>query len=126
VRLFIGALASFAVVGLSGCGWGEEEALPGVEQVCWHEVSAVPCGAGVEQGVEYRYYLWVHCGIEAAYLDGHYWRPVEKAVPPPDWSGNAERGVITLVGSDEAVFVGRGLEVHFELAPDDYRPPPCV
>jgi len=72
------------------------DAPPGVDQVCGPEVNAVPCAVGAQEGVEYRYW------------------------------GNAERGVITLVGSDEAVFVGRGLEVRFEPARAGYRPPPCA
>ncbi len=118
------AVAVVAALGLSGCAWWPD-APPGVDQVCGPEVNAVPCAVGAQEGVEYRYSLFVHCGIEAAYLDGRYWVPVKKAVPPPDW-GNAERGVITLVGSDEAVFVGRGLEVRFEPARAGYRPPPCA
>jgi hypothetical protein len=75
--------------------------------------------------VGYPFNLQTHCGIEWAYFDGRYWVPKGKAVPSPDWA-SIERGVMTMADNDAAVFAGRGADVRFEPAPDDYEPPPCA
>ena len=119
-------LVALALAGCSAPFTAEDEADDlRVPLVCLPEHTEIPCARGVEHGVGYPFNLQTHCGIEWAYFDGRYWVPKGEAVPPPDWA-SIERGVMTMADNDAAVFAGRGADVRFEPAPDDYQPPPCA
>jgi hypothetical protein len=123
VTRFLATAALF--VGLSaGCAGGED-ARPGVDRLCEPGIGQAPCGPGAETGVEYRYRLLTHCGIEWAYLDGRYWVPARRVDVPSDWSP-IQRGTATLAGDAEATFESDGTDVRFVPAPPSYRPPPCA
>jgi hypothetical protein len=109
---------------LAGCSHASD-VRQGLDRVCGPDVDAVPRGQGVEEGVQYRFELLTHCGVEWAYLDGRYWVAAPKIDPPSDWSP-VESGIITLV-SGEARFEGdSGGEASFRPARDGYQPPPCA
>lgn len=116
--------ASTLVLGLmAGCGG--EDARPGVDRFCEPGIQQAPCGPNTETGVEYRYRLLTHCGIEWAYLDARYWVPSRRVDVPSDWTP-IQRGTVTLAGDSEATFESDGKGFRFVPAPPSYRPPPCA
>jgi hypothetical protein len=66
-----------------------------------------------EIGVDYRYELPTHCGVEYAFFNGRWWTATPmlyenkaKVSPPPGWDNPKELGTMHLVSRDEALFVG--------------------
>jgi hypothetical protein len=97
-----------------------------VPLVCGPEHTQSPCASGVEEGVDYRFNLLTHCGIEWAYFDGRYWIPKPKVDPPGDWAA-IEGGSMTLDAPDVALFeADEGGGARFVPAPRSYRPPTCA
>lgn len=94
--------------------------------ICGPEHKRPPCAAGVDQGVEYRFNLLTHCGIEWAYLDGRYWVPERRVDPPSDWAA-IEAGTVVLAEPDLAVFeADQGGGARFVPGPRAFRPKPCA
>jgi hypothetical protein len=94
-----------------------------VPLVCGPEHNKLPCTAGVEEGVGYRFNLLTHCGIEWAYFDGRYWVPMPMLDAPSHWAG-IEAGTIVLEQPGVAVFeADEGGGARFVPAPRSYRPP---
>jgi hypothetical protein len=95
-------------------------------RVCEPGFTALPCGAGAERGVAYRFDLLTHCGIEWAYFDGRYWVPQRSVDPPSDWAA-ITRGTMRLADRGEAVFDGpSGPNVQFVPAEEHYRQSTCA
>jgi hypothetical protein len=96
-----------------------------VPLVCEPEHRQVPCGAA-DVGVSYRFNLQTHCGIEWAFLDGHYWVPRPRVDNPSHWA-SIESGRIVLERRDAAVFeADEGGGARFAPAPAGFRPEPCM
>ena len=96
-----------------------------VPLVCGPEHNKLPCTAGVEEGVGYRFNLLTHCGIEWAYFDGRYWVPMPMLDAPSHWAG-IEAGTIVLEQPGVALFeADEGGGARFVPAPRSYRPPDC-
>ena len=111
---------------LSGClPFIDDEGGPTEVHVCEPSDRGVPCARGVQAGRPYEFDLLTHCGIEWAYFDGRYWVSTAPVDVPSHWSG-VERGRMTLVARNQAVFQGRGADAQFRPAPSSYRPPPCA
>jgi hypothetical protein len=102
------------VLALSGCsfwlGGAEEEKEAVGLGLCGPAAEEVPCAAGAEVGVPYRYTLYTHCGILSAYFDGRRWlaKPplTDGSGNPPsaEWGNPADTGTMTLVARDRAEF----------------------
>ncbi len=67
-------------------------------------------------GIGYRYELYTHCGPFEAKFAGAYW----EAIPPPkqvvdlsDWGDPCQKGTMTRVSENEAVFEAEGSEARF-------------
>lgn len=78
----------------------------------------VPCGAGAEQAIRYRYRIYAHCGIRWAWFGGGWWKAdpiVEDAAPYMELhSNNVVEGTMTLVAPGVARFeAAKDLEVAF-------------
>ncbi len=102
----------------------------GVNGLCYSELKRLPCRAGVEQGIPYRFTLLTHCGVEYAYFDGRYWvvdPPNEDpANPPAGWGNPVDQGTMVLLSDDEAVYRNAaGGEARFRPASSEFRPPGC-
>ena len=126
-RLSVLLVLAFALAGCSVLSpTGEEEAVDfRVPLVCGPEHNKLPCTAGVEEGVGYRFNLLTHCGIEWAYFDGRYWVPMPMLDAPSHWAG-IEAGTMILERRGVAVFEAtKGGTAHFVAAPRSYRPPDC-
>jgi hypothetical protein len=101
----------------------DDDAVP---LVCGPTHKQLPCTGGVEEGVEYRFNLLTHCGVEWAYFGGRYWVPRPKADPPSHW-GNIEAGTMALQRPRVAVFEAEsGGGARFVPASKTYRPPTCA
>jgi hypothetical protein len=66
-----------------------------------------------EIGVDYRFELPTHCGVEYAFFSGRWWTATPKLYengaevdPPPGWDNPTEPGTMRLVSRNEALFVG--------------------
>jgi len=93
--------------------------------ICSPEAKRLPC-TSAEPGVSYRFNLQTHCGIEWAYLDGHYWVPRPRVDPPPHWAG-IEAGTMVLESEHVAVFeADEGGGASFAPAPAGFRPETCA
>jgi hypothetical protein len=64
-------------------------------------------------GIDYRYELPTHCGVEYAFFSGRWWRATPrlyegdaKVNPPPGWGNPTEPGTMRLVSRGEARFEG--------------------
>lgn len=76
-------------------------------------------------GVDYRYELSTHCGVEHAFFDGRWWTATPKLYergakvnPPPGWGNPMEPGTMRLVSRGEARFLGdSGNTARFKPAP---------
>lgn len=84
-----------------------------------------------EVGVVYPFDLYTHCGVLGADVAGVWFAAqpprVEESGPPADWGNPYQRGTLTLVSTEEAVFRDdMGHEVELRAAPDSERPPPCA
>ncbi len=146
-RGFAGLLAVFVLAG--GCRGADEEGRQGMRTTtregvgppvtaprparqCWPPLNSLPCSAGVEVGVAYRYELYTHCGIRDAYFDGRLWvaKPVlsdGSGNPPAGWENPSDVGAMRLVSSEAATFDnGAGREANFVPAPEGYRVEPCA
>lgn len=125
LALGLGLLALAGCTGLPFTG-GEEEEDSRLPLVCEPAFERPPCGAGVEQGVPYRFALLTHCGIEWAYFDGRYWVPRPRVLPPGNWA-SIESGTMVLVRWDEAVFEAEaGGGARFVPAAESFRPEACA
>ncbi len=86
---------------------------------------------GLEVGVPYRIDLYTHCGIDHwTRFDGSFWDAVgydNRSGNPPRFLGNpSDRGVMTLLSRDEAVYESSsGRLIRFERGPKR-RPPGMV
>lgn len=91
-------------------------------------VAVVGCGAPSEPspgevrvGTAYRYKLYTHCGPFEAKFAGEYWESIPDA--PGDaadrhgWNDPEQRGTMTRVSEDGAVFEAEGVEVRFVRRP---------
>jgi hypothetical protein len=126
-RLWVLLVLAFAFAGCSVLSpTGEQEADDfRVPLVCGPEHNKLPCTAGVEEGVGYRFNLLTHCGIEWAYFDGRYWVPMPMLDAPSHWAG-IEAGTMILERRGVAVFEAtKGGTARFVPAPRSYRPPDC-
>lgn len=91
-------------------------------------------GEAFRVGEEYEYTLRTYCGIEWAYVGGHWWRtePLNdgNANPPAGWDNPSQAGRIHLEGPDTMVFTGGPDTIVFvrtELTePDDPSLPDSV
>ena len=123
--------AGLAALLLAGCAsvpfTGEEEQDDSrVPFVCAPDAERLPCVAGVERSVPYRFNLLTHCGIEWAYFDGRYWVPRPRVAPPPDWAA-IEGGTMVLRSPTEAVFeAAEGGGARFVPASSSFRPEACA
>ena len=78
-----------------------------------------------EIGLDYRYELPTHCGVEYAYFSGRWWTAAPKLYesaarlnPPLGWGDPMEPGTMRLVAQDEALFVGdSGPDALFQAGP---------
>jgi hypothetical protein len=96
-----------------------------VPMVCEPKHDQLPCASGVEQGVDYRFNLLTHCGIEWAYFDGRYWVPTTTVKTPTRWAA-IEAGTMVLERPDLALFeADEGGGARFAPASASYRPPGC-
>jgi len=96
-----------------------------VPMVCEPKHNQLPCAPGVEQGVEYRFNLLAHCGIEWAYFDGRYWVPTTAVKTPSHWA-SIQAGTMVLERPNIAVFeADEGGVARFVPASASYRPPNC-
>jgi hypothetical protein len=99
-----------------------DPALPG-------EVLAAP--ASPQVGVAYPVDLLTHCGIVGTDVGGTWFAAEQPLVegpgnPPPGWGNPYQRGTLTLLAADEAVFRDdAGHEVRFRAAGEAARPAPC-
>lgn len=127
MRLSAIALAALA---LAGCTLPEfdreEEVRSGPLVFCGPGLERLPCRAGVEEGIPYRYEIYTHCGLGwSVYFDGRYWF-AEGPRYPRGWRELMVRGTMTLESDAVAVFRSRaGREARFKPAPATYRPPGC-
>jgi hypothetical protein len=93
------------------------------------QVLAVP--ASPEVGVPYAVDLLTHCGIVGTDIGGTWFAAEPPMVdgsgnPPPGWGNPYQRGTLTLLAADEAVFRDdSGHEVRFRAAGEATRPAPC-
>jgi hypothetical protein len=84
-----------------------------------------------EPGVAYAVYLYTHCGVRGIDINGVWFAadpPLveEGSRPPPDWDNPEQRGTVTLLSRDEAVFRDdAGHEVRLR-ADESARPPLCA
>jgi hypothetical protein len=82
-------------------------------------------------GVAYPVDLLTHCGIVGTDIGGTWFAAEVPLVdgpgnPPPGWGNPYQRGTLTLLAADEAVFRDdSGHEVRFRAAGQAERPPPC-
>jgi hypothetical protein len=126
VRFLPLALAAVAMAGCASFLSADDDDDFRVPLVCAPEHAQVPCGAGAEAGVSYRFNLLTHCGIEWAYFDGRYWIPRPRVDAPSDWA-NIEPGTMVLERRDVAVFeADEGGGARFAPAPAGYRPETCA
>ncbi len=119
---------TFLPAGCAGLpfGGGDDVDDDGIPLICGPDRTRLPCAAGVEQGVEYRFNLLTHCGIEWAYLDGKYWVPERRVDPPTNWAA-IEGGTIVLAEPGLAVFeADEGGGARFVPAPESFRPKTCA
>ena len=141
VRLVPVSLA-FALLAFAGCGGGLPDGRDtdrgagdvrgGPPRLCSTDEDEPPCGPGAKLGVDYRYELLTHCGIEYAIFDRRTWlarQPFDDAEPnpPPGWGNPTQVGVMRLLARDLAEFrADGGLSARFEPAPDSYERPTCA
>jgi hypothetical protein len=83
----------------------------------------------LQVGVAYPVDLLTHCGIRGLDLDGVWFAAepplVEGGNPPPGWNNPDQRGTVTLLTHDQAVFRDdAGHEVQLQAA-ESARPPLC-
>jgi hypothetical protein len=81
-------------------------------------------------GVPYPFDLYTHCGVLGADIAGAWFAAdpplVERYGSPAGWGDPYQRGTLTLLGPDEAVFRDdAGHEVRLVAAPESTRPPLC-
>ena len=117
-----GSAAESSVAVAEGEPWAAAPAGPG-------EVLAVP--PSPEVGVPYAVDLLTHCGIVGTDIGGTWFAAEVPLVdgpgnPPPGWGNPYQRGTLTLLAADEAVFRDdEGHEVLFRAAGESERPAPC-
>ncbi|MCW2705605.1 MAG: hypothetical protein JWQ37_3600, partial [Blastococcus sp.] len=93
------------------------------------QVLAVP--ASPQVGVAYPVDLLTHCGVVGTDIGGTWFAAEPPMVdgpgnPPPGWGNPYQRGTLTLLAADEAVFRDdSGHEVRFRAAGESTRPAPC-
>lgn len=112
-------LVLFALL-LPGCGGDDNRAGTGAP-LCSPRSAQPPCtNASVE--VDYRIRISTHCGVNAAYLDGRWWR-----IDPPQPEGASWiAGTARLLDSHELVFhADDGRRYAFAPAPSAFAPPSC-
>lgn len=78
---------------------------------CTPGATALPCGPGMKEGVEYPYELRTHCGIDTLYADGSYWSLAEGFEgyfgldgPPLHFGDPVEIGTLVKTGPDVVDF----------------------
>jgi hypothetical protein len=126
VKLLLLALALSTLTACASLSSGNEEDDFRVPRVCEPQIEQLPCGAGVAQGVTYRFELLTHCGIEWAYFDGRYWVPRPKVDVPSHWA-NIEPGTMVLERRGEAIFeADKGGGARFVPAASSFRPSACA
>ena len=92
------------------------------------EALSVPASPVV--GVAYPFDLYTHCGIRGAELGG-VWFAVDPPLvegagnPPAGWGNQYQRGAVTLLTADEAVFRDDAGHEVVLLADGSARPAPC-
>lgn len=76
----------------------------------------------------HQFSLLTHCGIEFAHFVGQWWstkpRSDGSGNPPRGWDNPAQRGTMTLVDQDTAVFISAG-RPPLTFEPTDAEPPLC-
>jgi hypothetical protein len=94
-------------------------------------VSSSAGPASPEVGVAYPLDLFTHCGVFGTDIGGVWFAADPPLVegagnPPPGWDNPYQRGTVTLLTADEAVFADdAGHEVRLRAADDSARPGPC-
>ncbi|WP_433604935.1 hypothetical protein [Prescottella agglutinans] len=71
-------------------------------------------------GTAYRYKLYTHCGPLEALFAGEYWvvvPPPEQAVTASGWGDPDQKGTMTRVSEDEAVFEAEGTRARLTRRP---------
>jgi hypothetical protein len=122
--LFLATLLLAGCTALSSSNDNDEDDFH-VPMVCEPKHDQLPCAFGVEHGVEYRFNLLTHCGIEWAYFDGRYWVPATRVKTPSHWA-SIEAGTMVLERPGLAVFeADEGGGARFVPASASYRPPGC-
>jgi hypothetical protein len=87
------------------------------------EPSDPPSGGGLPSDKQFEVYT--HCGVESARIDGVWWHakpPLynqRQSGPPAGWGDPYQRGTLTMVSDDRAVFEALGQQVVFVRAPDN-------
>lgn len=97
-----------------------------VPLVCLPKHTQLPCAHGVEQGIAYEFSLQTHCGIEWAYFDGRYWKPIEAEARPSHWANITVRTMVLERPSIAAFEATQGGGARFVPASASYRPPACL
>jgi hypothetical protein len=79
--------------------------------------------AAAATGLARPYLLYTHCGIDEARIGNRYYQAVRplsdgQGNPPAGWGNPYQRGTMTLLSSDEALFRdATGHQVLFRLRP---------
>jgi hypothetical protein len=127
MRRFVVLVVTLLVAGCAGLSSSDDNDADDfhVPMVCEPKHDQLPCASGVAQGVEYRFNLLTHCGVEWAYFDGRYWVPTTTVKTPSHWAA-IEAGTLVLERPDLAVFAAdEGVGARFAPASASYRPPSC-
>jgi hypothetical protein len=83
---------------------------------------------GTTEGEPYE--LYTHCGIEWAKIDGTMWRARPalsdgSGNPPPGWGNPSQKGTLTFVDTETAVFTSTAGTVTFHRTRRDEPPVLC-
>lgn len=68
------------------------------------EMHPTPQSAHVERGKAYPFVLFTHCGIDYVDFNGSFWDVLEKKYAPRSLGNPSQRGTMTLIEEDRAMF----------------------
>lgn len=114
----------------AGSGSKASKLPPSFELPCLAGAATPPCGPGARIGRDYAHLLYTHCGVESTIFDGKLWLarpPLNNGFrsPPPGWGDPTAKGIIRLLGEDEAVFRAGSLVARLTPAPPGYQREAC-